>query len=146
MTCVLKAEMLPRRSRINGVVDAISVRDVGIEIVFSASHVNDVGIRRSKCQRPNGRDRFFIENWLPHCAAVSCLPDASAIRPEIIDTGISRHTGHGVHLSGAKWPDHSPFHFGIERFWNLLCAVDYSHRKSRGPQDRKSEKEDSKHR
>ncbi len=81
-----------------------------IWIVFSASHVNDVGIRRSKYQRPNGRDRFFIENWLPHRAAVSRLPDhASATRPEIIDTGISRHTGHGVHPSGAKWPDHSPF-------------------------------------
>jgi len=85
-------------------------------------------------------------------AALPEVPDPAArLRRRLrhspeMDTGIPRHTGHGVHLSGAKWPDHSPFHFGIERFWNLLCAVDYSHRKSRGPQDRKSEKEDSKHR
>ncbi len=138
-----KSKMLPRRSRINGFVNSIPIRDVGIEIIFPAPHINDARIRRRKRQCPNRRDRLLVENWLPHRSAIGRLPHASAIRPEIINARISRHTSHGIHFPAAKRPNHPPFHFRIERRGDFLSAVDPRQHKSRGPQDRGT-KDDSK--
>src|ERR1700674_6053982 len=102
--------MLPGCPSIRGLLHAIPRGDVAIEVIFTGAHVNDVQARRRKRERSDRSNLFLVEDRVPDGATVRRLPHASAIRTEIINTGISWDACDGIHLSAAERSDHSPFH------------------------------------
>ena len=138
MSRVLQSDMLPVLPAINGLVNSISVAAVGKNRIDARSYVNDVRIRRRQSHSPDRRDLLLVENRLPDRAPVRRFPHPSAVRPKIVDARIARNPRDGIHLSRAERPDHSPFHFRIERFGNLLRVANSRKQKSRGPKERRT--------
>src|SRR6267378_750180 len=135
MSRVFQSGVLPVLSAVKRLVNSLSIAAVGKNRIHARSNVNDVRTRRRQRHRSNRSDRLLVENWLPHRPSVRRFPHAPAIRRKIIDRRIPRHARHGVHFSGAKWPNHPPFHPPVKVFTNLLRRRDASSQNSGSDQE-----------
>ena len=113
--------MLPGRTGVGGLPHAVALIDCPAHIADVARpDVNDVGIGGRHGDRTDRSHVLFIEDRLPHHAAIGGLPGSAARSSDVIDRGLAGNTGYSGYASRAEGTDLPPLHSGIKRRIVLL--------------------------
>ena len=112
---VVETEPGPRPSRIGGLVDAITRREVGPVQTLAAAHVDDVRIGRRNRDGADGSCGLVIEDRHPRAPGVGRLPDAAIDRRHVEGVWLTPVPGDGHGPACAVRADVAPLHVGEER-------------------------------
>src|SRR5262249_30681550 len=127
---ITQPNVVPALAAVDGLVHSVAVGEIGAEVGFAGSDVDDVRFRWRHGQRANRGDGLPVKDRLPGIAAVGGLANAAATRAEVVEIGLVREAAHGIAAPSAKRADHAPAHSAVQSRINLLRAG------RRGQQDR----------
>src|SRR5436305_1251557 len=80
LLAIAQAEMGPVFPAVSGFVDAIAGREIRTPQSFATADINDVRIRRRKCQCTDRSGGLAIEDRSPRAPEVVALPDTPVVR------------------------------------------------------------------
>src|SRR4051794_18226276 len=108
---VFKPNMLPGLTRVHGLVNAIAVRNIAPDVVFSGAHINDVRVRLRPRNRSNrrGSEILPVADRLPVRPGVFRFPDTPADTAEIKCVGSGFDTCYRCNASASEGTYRPPF-------------------------------------
>jgi len=101
---IVEADVRPREACVGGFVHPVAFG------LLAGADVNDVGIRRRDCHRPNRGYALAIEDGSPHGAAIGGFPSTAAGRAHVIDGCVAGNACDGGNAAAAVRSDHPPAH------------------------------------
>jgi len=105
LTRVAQADILPAHAAIGGAVHSVAGGEVGANVGFSSTDVNDFGIRGSDGNSADRSNGLTVEDGRPGYSRVRGLPDAATNRAEVKRAGIAGNSGGRDSAAAPERPD-----------------------------------------
>src|SRR5581483_4859792 len=112
--------MLPARTCVGGLVDAISGSKIRSPQPLAATRINDFRIGGSDGQSTNGTGRLTVKDRLPSVTVVRGFPDAAVYCCHVEDIGFMGNAADRNCTAGTERTDHAPAQVRIETRRKLL--------------------------
>ena len=90
---VAQPDVLPRFAGIDGLINAVALRDIPTQASFTGTGIDHVGVGRSNSDCADVAGLFVIEDRFPSSGAIGGFPDTAADRAEIPSIRIAGDTG-----------------------------------------------------
>src|SRR5262249_50099241 len=109
---VTQPQVCPRLPGVAGSVNAVTDGEVWTRQPFTATNVQNIGIRRRHGDPADRPGRLIVEDRLPRAAGVGRLPDAAVNHPDVKGVRLARVPGSSFRPTRAERTDVAPLQIG----------------------------------